>query len=304
MDLVMVLINATRPVTRADLRRRIPGYNQDSEAAFTRMFERDKDDLRELGIPIEVKPVEAAYDDELGYWVDRKTFLLPAIELTMQERVLITLAARLLRDTQMGLAAREAAQRLGNVTHPEKLPDIRLGSSEANIDVAFDAIHARTVLAFDYDSKSSQQRALRHVEPWRLICTGGAWYVAGFDTDRRDVRVFRFDRVLGPMVDTHQPAGETPPANLDVQAMVRAWQTLPGERVNAVLHVDPGTCLALRAIATSVEDGDDHDVITVESDYPLGLARTIAGVGEHVTIVSPTTLRDQVMTLVTEAARG
>ena len=69
------------------------------------------DDLRELGIPIEVKPVEAAYDDELGYWVDRKTFLLPAIELTMQERVLITLAARLLREQERHSGEGEEGER-------------------------------------------------------------------------------------------------------------------------------------------------------------------------------------------------
>ena len=86
MDLLLVLMAAVRPVTRAQLRRSIPGYNQGSEDAFERMFERDKTALRNRGITIEVRPLDAAHDDETGYLISRKTQLLPDIPLTSDER--------------------------------------------------------------------------------------------------------------------------------------------------------------------------------------------------------------------------
>lgn len=300
-DLVMVLLNATRPVSRAVLRGSIPGYSQDSEPAFERMFERDKEGLRGLGIPVETRPIDTGFHDEVGYWIDKRTALLPPIPLTPGERGLVTLAGRLWRDTQLGVPAQIAARRLGNVTGGDELPDVRLAATQPDIATVFDAIHSGVVVEFRYAAKHTGQVELRRVEPWRLFCTAGAWYLVGHDLERDAERVFRLSRVAGGLVATDHPVTRSAPTDLDVTRLVAAWHTLASEPVTAVLEVDPGTCAHLRAQAVTATPGSSGEVLTISAEYLPTLARDIAAVCGNVTVHEPAELRILVAQMVRDA---
>ena len=76
LNLFFVLINSKRPIARSEIRQRVNGYEEsESESAFERMFERDKDELRNTGIKIDTVPIDPLFDDELGYQIDSKIFL-------------------------------------------------------------------------------------------------------------------------------------------------------------------------------------------------------------------------------------
>ena len=107
LNLLFVLLNSTTPLTREQIRERVPGYG-DSNEAFERMFERDKAALRELAIPVETKPVDLVHDDVLGYRIDRSDWLMPEISISAQERTFLSLAASAWQSAQLGAAARQA----------------------------------------------------------------------------------------------------------------------------------------------------------------------------------------------------
>ncbi len=82
MNLLITLLVARHPVPKDKLRDIIEGYHGTTNDAFEKMFERDKEELRAVGIPIVVEPVDKFFDDEVGYRIHRNALELPPIELT------------------------------------------------------------------------------------------------------------------------------------------------------------------------------------------------------------------------------
>lgn len=101
LNLTIALLVSRRYVAREQLRSAVEGYSGLSEAAFQRTFERDKDELRALGIPVETGHNDLLFDDEPGYRIRRSDFELPPVELTREERVVLGLAAEVFRDVTL-----------------------------------------------------------------------------------------------------------------------------------------------------------------------------------------------------------
>ncbi len=104
LNLLILLLVSRSFVTKDRIRDVIDDYRGGSDEAFEKMFERDKDELRSLGIPIEVGHLDAYFDDEVGYRIKRDAFELPQVELEPDEAAVVGLAAT-------GLAARRARRR-------------------------------------------------------------------------------------------------------------------------------------------------------------------------------------------------
>ncbi|HWG94267.1 MAG TPA: WYL domain-containing protein, partial [Mycobacteriales bacterium] len=85
LNLVICLLATRRYLTVQQIRAAVPGYESGSEEAFRRMFERDKEELRELGIPLETGSHSSAHDDEVGYRIARRDYELPEISLEPDE---------------------------------------------------------------------------------------------------------------------------------------------------------------------------------------------------------------------------
>ena len=94
INLIAMLLETNRPVTLERIRSSIPGYQQASMSSFKRMFERDKSDLREMGIPIQVEPVDP-FGEETGYRILKEEYYLPEIDFTPEEKVALPLVNRL-----------------------------------------------------------------------------------------------------------------------------------------------------------------------------------------------------------------
>src|SRR5690606_8621115 len=85
LNLVLALLSTRQPLSRARIRLAVPDYADGSDEAFERMFERDKDELRALGIPLRTEPIDPFFDDEPGYRIDQREYALPQIELEPDE---------------------------------------------------------------------------------------------------------------------------------------------------------------------------------------------------------------------------
>src|SRR6201993_4732748 len=83
LSLVVCLLSSQRYLTATQIRAAVPGY-PDSFDAFKRMFERDKEELRELGIPLDMGS-NGPLDEELGYRIPRQRYVLPDIRLEPDE---------------------------------------------------------------------------------------------------------------------------------------------------------------------------------------------------------------------------
>lgn len=302
MDILFVLLNARTPITREQIFQRVPGYDQDSEDALQKMFERDKKALREMGVPIETKPIDVVHDDQLGYWLDRKSFLLPDLKLTPSERLLITLAASAWEDQQISSVARDAAHRMATkANRPTDAPDMRIGVGLTTVADLFAAINEHRIVRFRYHSKSSDQVSDRTVQPWRLLLTGGAWYLVGYDEERQAMRTYRLTRILGSILDTGRSCDQEPPEDLNTRELVQSWADIPGSKNTATIRIKPGTCANLRLRARDIDLSDEFDTLTVDYGHEPRILREIATVCADVISVEPQALSDAVVKFIGKA---
>lgn len=222
LNLVIALRETRRPLPAAEIRRRVAGYGQPDHAAFRRMFERDKADLRALGVPLRTERTPGL-DSVEGYRIRPSDYDLPEISLSAEELTALALAAEL---TGLGgdtggalLALAVDADRPEAVRDPPSLP-YGVGIAAPHLDVLQEAVATRTPVAFAYQPLG-QAAAQRTVDPHALICAHGRWYLRGLDHARQAERTFRLDRIAGPVRSAGQPGAFQPPAQPPDPADVR-----------------------------------------------------------------------------------
>ena len=315
LNLVIALVATRRWLTKEQIRRAVPQYAEcESTGSFDRMFERDKEDLRDLGVPLVTGSYDPLFDDEPGYRIDRAAYALPEIEFTASELAVLGLASRVWQQASLaGPAARAMTKlrALGVETDTESLVGVepRVRAAEPAFDALYAATRDRAPVRFRY-RKPDGETAERSVQPWALTSRGGRWYIVGLDADRAAPRSFRLSRITGP-VRAGRPGRYEIPPDLDVDGLTGPPPAVD-DRV-AVLRVRPGrgTALRLRALETGADvapapapatgdgtaevDGWDRLHVTV-GDLET-LAELVATHGPDIVAVSPPDLRDAVVTL-------
>ena len=218
LNLVIALVATRRWLTKDQIRRAVPQYADcETMEAFDRMFERDKEDLRELGVPLVTGSESSLFDDEQGYRIDRDAYPLPEIAFTGQELAVLGLASRVWQQASLaGPAARAMTKlrALGVEVDTESLVGVepRVRAAEPAFDPMYAATRDRAPVRFRY-RKPDGEITDRRVEPWALTSTGGHWYMVGRDIDRGAARAFRLSRVQG-QVRAGRPGGYEPAGGL------------------------------------------------------------------------------------------
>ena len=187
LSLVVCLLSSQRYLTATQIRAAVPGY-PDSFDAFKRMFERDKEELRELGIPLDMGS-NGPLDEELGYRIPRQRYVLPDIRLEPDEAAVLALAARVWRRAELAGAAAGALLKLraaGVEAEETGQPGIepRL-TGEAAFGPLWEAVRDRRPVTFAYRAVGRSEPQQRRLEPWGVVNRHGRWYVAGHDQVRR-----------------------------------------------------------------------------------------------------------------------
>ena len=299
LSLVVCLLSSQRYLTATQIRAAVPGY-PDSFDAFKRMFERDKEELRELGIPLDVG-TNAAADEETGYRIPRQAYVLPDIRLEPDEAAMLALAARVWRRAELAGAAAGALLKLraaGVEAEETGQPGIepRL-TGEAAFGLLWEAVRDRRPVTFTYRAAGRSEPQRRNLEPWGVVNRHGRWYVAGHDQARDAVRVFRLSRIEGRVEFSGSRGSVSVPEGTDVRELVREWDTHPVEQQAAVLRVRSGTCYGLRRRAAREQPGNDGwDLVDVPFADAGWFAEHIASFGADVIVNEPSDLRDAVMT--------
>lgn len=302
MNLFIVLLVSTAYVSKADIRRYIDDYREaPSDEAFEKMFERDKDELRAIGIPIEVGSADKFFDDEQGYRVRRDAYELPDISLTSDEVAVLGLAARVWEHAGLAESTADAVLKLQAAGKPVDTAaldavHLRLPAVEAAFDPMLRATQERIPVRFGYRRPGAAEGQQRHLQPWAVITSRGRWYVIGHDLDREEPRMFRLSRIAGEVLDDGATGSYEVPPGTDIRALSRQLDSAPAEDVVVEFYARTGSAAGLRRWATP-SDGQGRpgwDRLTLSGRSGQELTAVLLGYADAVEVIDPPEIRDAI----------
>lgn len=321
VNLVAALLDSTRPLTRGELRARVGGYSGD-DVAFRRTFERDKETLRQIGLPLVAEARDGdGGDEQVAYRIDREAYELPDPGLTPEELTALRLAAGALRsggpwapgvsrDALRKLAASAPGgpevsvgapgPEVGNpvaptLSQPGPVPGAELTGLGGGPDVAvvFGAIAERRRVGFVYRGEP------RVVDPWRLSYRRGRWYLAGLDHARGEAgeeRLYRLDRVEGAISATGGPGAFERPAG-PAAGPIPPWRLGDGPETEVRVLVDAEAAPEAVASAGEAAVVSRHPDGSVELGLRVtsrdGLRSWVLGLLDHAEVLGPAQLRSE-----------
>lgn len=303
LNLTAALLETPSALTADQVRALVPGY-PDELVAFRRAFERDKDDLREMGIPLRVERAIVGHRDQDAYRIPKDEYYLRDPGFEPDELAALHLAAQVVRLE----GANEALWKLGGDPAGSAGPGedalVTELALDANLTALFGAIAARHPVRFGYPSGPTGDAGWRQVEPHRLDYQRGRWYVSGHDRDRDAPRSFRVDRLVGDVEVL--PATFPRPARPHPGVSLQPWE-LGGEAVtDARLLVDADQAgwaahyLGPEAVAATREDGSVELHVPVTN---LGAFRSfVLTFLDHAEVLGPPELRRAVTSWLEELA--
>jgi proteasome accessory factor B len=299
VNLVLCLLSTRQFLSAERIRTIVPGYaDAPNDEAFFRMFERDKTELRELGVPLESG--RRAIDTADGYRIARQDYELGEIDLESDEAAAVALAARLWESPELAGPAHGALVKLRaagvEVDEDQGRAQPRVRGGEPAFGPLLAAVQAGRAVAFDYRRGGpAGEVARRTVEPWGVVSWRGRWYVVGHDLERRAERCFRLSRIVGQVKRTGRAGAYTPPEDIDLISYVARW-TGPIERTGrARVLVPHGRGAGVRRWADEITPGPDGDVLTLRYAEPEWLAAWLVGYGADVVVLDPLEVRDPVI---------
>lgn len=324
LNLTICLLVSGRYLPKSQIREAVEGYHDLSDSAFERTFERDKDELRALGVPIEVGSFDAFFDDEPGYRIKASEFELPPVELDADEAAAVGVAARVWQHASVAESTQSALAKLRAAgVEPDTSQLATLEPSVQAREEAFEplwtAVLDRVRVSFTYRDKEK-----RTLEPWGMTASKGRWYVIGYDTDRRATRMFKLTRITDKPRRLSKVGAYQVPDDLDLRALARSLD--PGEpNRTALVAVRAGKGPTLRRRSRSAdgtETGAETETQPVDSAatdvrLPVGfevlrvaysdrhsLAEEVVRYGADAIVLDPPELRERVLAMLGRVADG
>lgn len=295
LNLIIALSHARGRMTRAEIRATVAGYESERggdtadqarrrTTAFERMFERDKEDLRRIGVPLRTV-VDATHGDDIGYIIDAGDASMPPLDMTPVERAILAVAAEYWQSAALGTDARRAYVKVSSSLPREEEVSLHLAArSTEGSDAApalVQAIADGQAVEFLYTSAASG-RGLRTVEPWRLVVRGGRLYLVGHDRDRGEARTYRLSRIEGAIKPIGDRGAFSAPDDVTGLALESEVPTLTA-RVG--LRAESGH--ALRRRASFVKTAGEWDLFDVPFGDTEALRDEILALAGAAKVVAP-----------------
>ena len=299
INLTIALLATKRYLTKSEIFRSVDGY-EGSEETKERMFERDKDDLRNLGVAIEVGSFDPVFEDEAGYRIKPEKYSLDLGELSGVQIALLSLAAEAWRGAALDAPAHNALTKLRSVgveSDLDALPAIapRFNPAHKDFQIITNAISKRARISFSYVS-SNLEIQLRTIEPFAIATRDSFWYLAGNDVEKSQTRSFRLDRIEGDISISKANQGYEIPDGFDLFAHFES-QELPGI---ATVDLRKGKAQLLRTSALTTSDIGEWDRITTRYIDAERFIELVLWHGEDALIIEPESLKKQIIAKLNE----
>lgn len=308
VNLVICLRSTNAFLSAEEIRRIVQGYDDcENESAFLRMFERDKRELRDVGVPLEQGP-SLAPGSPIGYRIPAHGYELPEITLTAEQAGVLAVAAEVWREGERaaragGALAKLTAAGIDPVHDVAATVSVADPSELATAAVVAEAVAEGAVVTFSHTPAGATEPTPRRVEPWWTGSRQGHWYLVGHDLDRDEPRTFRLVRMSG--VRTSRARRSVPvPKTAEVLTLLDDAISRLNPMVEATVWVAEGRAAELRAMAATQTPthrfgraGSDLEVAA-----PLGeLSSIVASQGADAVALRPAELRVRVVSILTAA---
>jgi len=304
MNLMVLLLVSARFLTKAEIREAVEGYQGVSDAAFEKTFERDKEELRLLGVPLQVGPVDAFFSDETGYAIAKDDFELPPIEFTAAEIAIIGVAARAWANNELTANTTAAIHKLRaagwdvDLNQLQDLQPVVHVDDSVFVDI-WRATQDSHEIEFDYQRPGGAP-SRRSLQPWRMFAVAGRWYVVGQDLHRQGPRAFRLSRFLGEVTLVGKPGSFAIP---DESVIAEAARKLSPTAIQgtAELLAREGAGNGIRRRAEAIEPAvvEDSSGVWDRIFLPFAdadsLLSELLGHGDRVILEAPMELREQLI---------
>jgi len=290
VNLVIALLATKRNLTKSEIFRTIEGYEGSSES-MERMFERDKDELRSLGIEIEVSGLDPLFEDEVGYRIRPENFSMDAVGYSPAELAYMSVAAQLWKEVSLDETAQRAIRKLSGVVTPVDLSEIPAVAplvlkAPIFLGEIISCITERRMITFSY-LDANMETNVRHINIYAYFSKDGYWYFTGLDVDKEVLRTFRCDRIQGEIVFSKKTNSYEIPESFKAETLSREYES--GSK--CVLKVRKGRCSQLRFRGSVVTVDDEFDVVNIEHDFEDEILAQILWHLDDVEVLGPPALR-------------
>jgi proteasome accessory factor B len=291
VNLTIALLATKRYLTKSEIFRTVEGY-QGAPEAMERMFERDKDDLRSLGISIELGTFDPIFEDEAGYRITPSSYQLNLGELDGTDIALLSLAATAWSGAALERESTSALIKLASMgidsdSEALSLLTPQVSVTDQNFTLITEAIVGRSEIEFEYVS-ADLSRHLRKIAPYSMRGQSGSWYLVGLDREKDSLRTFRLDRIVSEVsVSKKVNTFDIPEPITD--------QVADESKDFALVRIRKNRGHQLRSLGTLLELGEEWDEIRLSIVDESWLVRTILWHRDDVIVLAPPTLREHVI---------
>ncbi len=294
VNLVIALLATKRNLTKSEIFRTIEGYEGSNES-MERMFERDKDELRSLGVEIEVSGIDPLFDDEQGYRIRPENFVLDTKGYSPTQIAYMSLAAQMWKNASLDEISQRVLRKLSGLTTSIDIADMPAMapltlSAPMFLNEVINAIAEKKTIEFSYVDAEMKIK-IRKVNIYTYFSHQGFWYFSGLDVEKGEMRTFRCDRIQGDLNISRKSQAYEIPEDF------KRFETF-GEKqafFRATLRLRIGRGSQLRSMSISTKSDNEHDLVEIEYSSENELVSLILWHLDDVEVISPASLKLRVI---------
>lgn len=289
LDLLFILLNASRPMSREVIRQKIEEYrNQDNQESFERMFERDKDELRSVGVPIETKLLDPLFEDEFGYELRLDNLSFKKAAFNSQELAELMRATLIWEDSTLSASARlglvKSMTESGEIFDEQNLINISNLVSSHHYVVIAEALVNKKIVEFDYYKPTQSQASRKRLAPERIFTKQSHVYLSAIDLSDSLVKTFNLARIASD-VEIFEAK------QADFQKIKQKKDA--GKELSNIARLKPR--FSPESILHSIGGVQVDDWIEIEYFEDEGFALFIAPIANQISEIQPQSLKDLVI---------
>ncbi len=307
INLTLALLATKRYLTKSEIFRTVAGY-EGSPETMERMFERDKDDLRSLGLTISVAEIDPYFQDEAGYRIIPSNYALDLGDLSPEDVAILSAAAALWQNSVLSEDSQSALRKLNSLGIPADLSgmtqfEYRFNESTENLTTILDAINERRTISFTYRKRGEFKNSAREIAPYALTLWRGYWYVGGLDLGKGATRMFKLARMSGDVMRGKKKDAYEIPKDYSISDELKSPKVDEhGSSDTAVIAVDRELGFSLARSGEIISETDSHLHYRFHYLNQEVFLREILRAGRAVRVVQPQELADHIVSTLQKVA--